>query len=219
MAKVTEGSISDLKYDDKNFNKHTEYGMSLLEKSLRKLGAGRSVVVDQNDRIIGGNGVIETAANIGMEKTVVVETAGDEIVVVKRTDIDLDSEMGREMALADNVVAHANYQLDTALIQVAEQEYGIDAHEYGVELIEVAAENNSKEQGNDDDVFDKWYSIADNNVPVDTQLIFAKDNGMLYVDGMLHSEDMMVHWYGVNGEEVESLDEFTHYFEFSPIDR
>lgn len=28
--------ISDLKFDNKNFNKHTEYGMSLLEKSLRE---------------------------------------------------------------------------------------------------------------------------------------------------------------------------------------
>ena len=28
-------NISDLKFDRKNFNKHTEYGMSLLEKSLR----------------------------------------------------------------------------------------------------------------------------------------------------------------------------------------
>ncbi len=27
-------NISDLKFDDKNFNKHTEYGMSLLEKSF-----------------------------------------------------------------------------------------------------------------------------------------------------------------------------------------
>lgn len=29
-------NISDLRFDDKNFNQHTEYGMSLLEKSLRE---------------------------------------------------------------------------------------------------------------------------------------------------------------------------------------
>lgn len=217
MAKVTNGSIADLKFDDKNFNKHTEYGMSLLEKSLRRLGAGRSVVVDSENRIIGGNGVVETASNIGMEKTIVVETQGDEIVVVKRTDMSLDSKEGREMALADNAVAHENLMLDTALIQVAEQEYGIDAHEWGVELTEVTSETTGKEHGSADDGFDRWRSIGDNEVPVDTQLIFAKDDGMLYVDGTLHSEDMKVHWYGTTGEEVEELDEFTHFFMFSPI--
>ena len=30
--------ISELKFDKHNANKHTEYGMSLLEKSLQKLG-------------------------------------------------------------------------------------------------------------------------------------------------------------------------------------
>lgn len=28
--------IDELKFDDKNFNKHTEYGMSLLEKYIKK---------------------------------------------------------------------------------------------------------------------------------------------------------------------------------------
>ncbi len=40
--------ISDLKFDDKNFNKHTSYGMSLLEKSLRENGAGRSILIDKD---------------------------------------------------------------------------------------------------------------------------------------------------------------------------
>ena len=34
-------NISELKFDDKNFNRHTSYGMGLLEKSLRENGAGR----------------------------------------------------------------------------------------------------------------------------------------------------------------------------------
>lgn len=41
--------IDELKFDDKNFNKHTEYGMSLLEKSLRENGAGRSILIDKDN--------------------------------------------------------------------------------------------------------------------------------------------------------------------------
>ena len=58
-------NISDLRFDDKNFNAHTEYGMSLLEKSLRKFGAGRSILIDKNNNIIGGNGVVEAGMNPG----------------------------------------------------------------------------------------------------------------------------------------------------------
>jgi hypothetical protein len=99
--------IKDLVPDDKNYNKGTEFGGSLIEKSLRKLGAGRSILLDKNNRIIAGNKTIENAGAIGLEDVIVVETTGNQIVAVKRTDIDLDSKKGREMALADNATAKA----------------------------------------------------------------------------------------------------------------
>lgn len=79
--------------------------MSRLEKSLRQNGAGRSILVDKDDNIIAGNGIVEAAVNAGITKTKVVEVTGDELVVVKRTDLELDSKAGREMALADNATA------------------------------------------------------------------------------------------------------------------
>jgi hypothetical protein len=57
-------NISDLRFDDKNFNQHTQRGLGLLEKSLQKFGAGRSILIDKNNNIIGGNGVVEAAGNI-----------------------------------------------------------------------------------------------------------------------------------------------------------
>ncbi len=42
--------ITDLKFDDKNFNKGTQYGKSLMEKSLSKFGAGRSILIDKTIR-------------------------------------------------------------------------------------------------------------------------------------------------------------------------
>lgn len=105
--------ISELKFDSKNFNKHTQRGMGLLEKSLQELGAGRSVLVDKDDNIIAGNGIVEAAANAGITKTKVIETDGTELVVVKRKDMTLDSDKGREMALADNATAAADLEWDS----------------------------------------------------------------------------------------------------------
>ena len=127
-------SIEKLKFDKKNINKHTEYGMSLLEKSLRQNGAGRSILVDKDDNIIAGNGIVEAAVNAGITKTKVVEVTGDELVVVKRTDLELDSKQGREMALADNATAAADLQWDEEQIQFAEEEFGMVAEEWGVNL-------------------------------------------------------------------------------------
>lgn len=105
-------TIKDLKFDDKNFNKHTEFGMSLLEKSLRENGAGRSILLDKDNNIIAGNGIVEAAGSVGLEKVKIVEAKGDEIIAVKRTDISINSKKGREMALADNATASADLEWD-----------------------------------------------------------------------------------------------------------
>ena len=105
-------TIKDLKFDDKNFNKHTEFGMSLLEKSLRENGAGRSILLDKDNNIIAGNGIVEAAGSVGIEKVKIVEAKGDEIIAVKRTDVSINSHKGREMALADNATAKADLEWD-----------------------------------------------------------------------------------------------------------
>ena len=107
MAKIDE-----LKFDEHNFNLHTQKGMGLLEKSLRQFGAGRSILLDKDNNIIAGNGIVEAAGSIGLENVKIIETTGDEIVAVKRTDVSLGSAQGREMALADNATASANLEWD-----------------------------------------------------------------------------------------------------------
>lgn len=109
--------IDKLKFDNKNFNKGTEFGNSLLERSLSKFGAGRSILIDKNNRIIAGNKTVENAAIVGIEDVEIVESDGRSIIAVKRTDIDLDTPEGRELALADNATAKANILLDAELIE------------------------------------------------------------------------------------------------------
>lgn len=144
-VKVKRGTLDDLIPDDRNMNKHTSYGMSLIEKSIRKNKFGRSILVDKNGRIIGGNGVTETAMSIGETKTIVVETTGDELVVVKRTDVDLDSQQGREMALADNATAVADIEWDAEAVKEIEGEFEIVHEDWGVVLDGLDEEVNASE--------------------------------------------------------------------------
>lgn len=132
--KVTTAKIDQLTPDDRNLNKHTEYGSSLLEKSVAQFGLGRSILIDKNNRIIAGNGITETAGALGLEDVLVVETTGDKLVAVKRTDIDLDSKEGRELALADNATAAANLAWDEDKVAELAEEYEIAPEDWGVNL-------------------------------------------------------------------------------------
>lgn len=132
MAEVKEAKLKDLIRDDKNFNKGTERGQQLIEKSLRQFGAGRSVLIDKNNRIIAGNKTQENANAAGIDDVIIVETDGTKLVAVKRTDIDLDSAKGREMALADNATVKVDLQWDTEVLQDVAENFGIDTEEWGV---------------------------------------------------------------------------------------
>jgi 16S rRNA G966 N2-methylase RsmD len=132
-----KAKLSDLIADNKNFNKGTEYGQSLIEKSLRKFGAGRSILIDKNNRIIAGNKTVENAAAIGLDDLQIVESDGTKIIAVKRTDIDLDSKAGRELALADNATSKANIDWDIETTFEVANEFGFDAGEWGIKEEEV----------------------------------------------------------------------------------
>jgi hypothetical protein len=127
-------TLSDLVLDDKNFNAGTENGQKLLEKSLRQFGAGRSILIDKNNRIIAGNKTVEQANNVGLKDVIIVETTGDKLVAVKRTDVDLDSQEGRELALADNAVAVADIEWDIKTISEVTEEWDIVPSDWGVEI-------------------------------------------------------------------------------------
>lgn len=90
--------IEDLTPDAHNFNRGTDEGRQLMQRSLTELGAGRSILVDRNGNVIAGNKTQEAAIKAGIRKVRVIETDGTELVAVKRTDIDIDSAKGRELA-------------------------------------------------------------------------------------------------------------------------
>jgi hypothetical protein len=126
--------IKDLKQDSLNFNKGTFEGESLMEHSLKKLKAGRSILIDKDDNIIAGNKTAEIAEKLGL-KLRIVESDGSEMIAVKRTDIDIDSKEGREMAIADNATASVNLAWDEDNLQLAAEQYpGFDPEQWGIDL-------------------------------------------------------------------------------------
>jgi len=146
--KIIESNIDQLIPDDCNANKGTQFGQHLIEESLRKFGAGRSILLDRNNRILAGNKTIENAANIGLEKVLIIETTGQEIIAVKRTDIDLDSQKGRELALADNATAKANITWDEENISKIQHEWDVNITSWTGEEIGEKAEEFKKRTEN-----------------------------------------------------------------------
>lgn len=128
MTATKPAKITDFVPDSHNANKGTPRGMSVLESSVRDLGLGRSIVVDKNNRIIAGNKTQETAVDAGFEDALVVETDGSQLVVVKRTDLDLHETRGRRLAYADNRSGELNLQWDTEVLlaDLQDSELGLD---------------------------------------------------------------------------------------------
>lgn len=102
--------IIDLVQDDKNFNKHTQYGMSLLEKSIEKVGVIESVTISADDKVISGNARQEIMA-LKFENTepIIIETDETRPVILKRTDIKSNTKQFHEAALLANTVSKKNW--------------------------------------------------------------------------------------------------------------
>lgn len=134
MSETRLIDIKELRFDEHNFNRHNDEGMQLLEKSIKENGFGRSVLLDKDNNIVGGNGVTEQAIKAGAKKVRIIETDGTELIAVKRMDLALDSKKGREMALADNGVASVNLQWNEEELKKAREQWGIVPEDWGVEL-------------------------------------------------------------------------------------
>ncbi len=93
---------------ENNANRGTPRGRKMLKNSLKRLGAGRSLLLDKNNVILGGNKTWEEAKRQGFKHVKIVETDGDTIIAVRRTDLDAKTKKAKELAIADNRVAEVD---------------------------------------------------------------------------------------------------------------
>lgn len=75
----------------------------MVVDALHHVGAARSIVIDEDNVILAGNGVTEAAADAGITKVHVVDVDGSTLVAVRRTG--LTSEQKRALAIYDNRTA------------------------------------------------------------------------------------------------------------------
>lgn len=140
--------LSDFNHDDKNFNKHTDSGMDLLDLSVEKVGIIESITVSSDDKVISGNARKEIISKrFNESEPIVVETDGTRPVILKRTDIKSETKEFFEAAILANTVSKHNINLDLQKIQeVAVEEYQIDVEELGVEISESESLNGIKKE-------------------------------------------------------------------------
>ena len=93
-------NISELKHDRRNARKRTQRSNALIEQSLQEVGAARSIVVDEDNNILAGNGTVEAAASVGITKVQIVEADGNTIIAVRRKG--LTAKQKTRLALYDN---------------------------------------------------------------------------------------------------------------------
>src|ERR1017187_6346210 len=110
-------ALKSLKPDPVNANRGTERGSGLLEKSLRKYGAARSIVLDKNGVIMAGNKTWEQAGELGFEDVIIVPTDGTKLVAVQRTDLDIKTKRGKGLALSDNRIGEVSLEWDPDVLK------------------------------------------------------------------------------------------------------
>lgn len=92
--------ISQLIPDDKNARAHTPRGLGMLVDAIHEVGAARSGVADENNKILAGNQTAEAMAQAGIRRVKIIDANGDEWVVVRRAG--LTAKQKKRLALYDN---------------------------------------------------------------------------------------------------------------------
>ena len=130
----------EIKFDKRNYRKHNDKNKNLINKSLKECGAGRSIVIDNENEIIAGNGIYEQAQKLNIP-TKIIETDGTELVVVKRTDLNTNDEKRKQLAIMDNSTSDSSefdlesLQADFDVEQL--QDWGLDVEFESLEEQEI----------------------------------------------------------------------------------
>lgn len=115
--------ISAVEFDPQNARVRTERSSYMIKESLQKFGPLRSLVGQRlpDGRIIvrAGNGTLEEAGQIGIDKVRIIERRADELVVVVADD--LDEKDWKSYAIADNRASDLSDWDTDALAAIGEE--------------------------------------------------------------------------------------------------
>ena len=113
MYKVEVMGIEDLHPDPKNERERTPRSEGLIVTSLQSVGPWRSIALDEKGTCYAGNGVLSAAAEVGIERVMVIEPPPNTIVAVRKSG--LTESQKRQYAVLDNRISDLS---------------GFDAHQF-----------------------------------------------------------------------------------------
>jgi hypothetical protein len=112
IVPIEEGATTD----PSNINRHTARGRALVENSLQRRGAFRSIAsAGKNVKtpvVYAGNLTLQTAVEAGFKEIVNVHVRGTQIINVVRDDIEPGSPEAVALGLEDNESAHQSLDYD-----------------------------------------------------------------------------------------------------------
>lgn len=115
----------------KSYNLGSKKGNRVLKRSIKVLGCTRSIVVDRFNNVLIGNKVLKEAIEAGVTRVKIVDTIGNELVVVRRTDIDKNTRKANEIALVDNLTSELNLNYDTDyILEKMNEVWGFDPRDW-----------------------------------------------------------------------------------------
>jgi hypothetical protein len=127
-------ALSDLRPDPDNRRRHPDRNVEMITASLRSVGPARSIVIDEDNTVLAGNGVVSAAPGAGISKLQIIDVDGDTLVAIRRTG--LSPAQKRELALFDNRTSDLSEWDDTAL--AADAAAGLDMRPFWTPAEEAA---------------------------------------------------------------------------------
>lgn len=115
-------SLSDLKQDKRNARRRTDRSATLIGESLKRYGAARSIVIDEDNTVLAGNGTLEQAQAAGINKLKIIDVDGDELIAVRRSNLSADDKVG--LAIADNRTSDLS-EWDAEILRQLDAEYDL----------------------------------------------------------------------------------------------
>jgi hypothetical protein len=100
MPKIETVPIGDLSPDPANLREHDARNRDTIRASLRRFGAGRSVVIDAHGMVVAGNGTLAEAREAGIGEVLIVDPEPGQIVAVRRKE--WTATEATAYAIADN---------------------------------------------------------------------------------------------------------------------
>jgi hypothetical protein len=153
--------ISDLVPDPENRREHNERNLGMVREALHEVGTARSIVIDENDIILAGNGVTEAARLAGITNVRIIESQGDELIAIRRRG--LTPEQKRKLSIFDNRTSELSTWSNEQL--AADRDAGLELRPFWTEAEEamllgqaVAPEWSGMPEFEQDDVT-AWRSI------------------------------------------------------------